>query len=66
MIDYIDRDYSISAEQQKRNIKKQYEANGKSVLYISSISDGVNRGKIQVMYNQYTGGKFNARRKCRT
>lgn len=51
MIDYIDRDYSISAEQQKKNIKKQYEANGKSVLYISSISDGVNRGKIQVMYN---------------
>ena len=51
MIDYIDRDYSISAEQQKKNIKKQYKANGKSVLYISSISDGVNRGKIQVMYN---------------
>lgn len=50
MIDYIERDYSISSEKQKRKIKKEYEADGKTVLYISSISTGKNRGKIQVIY----------------
>ena len=50
MIDYIDRDFTIPAEKQKRMIIKEYEKNGKTVLLISSISNGKNRGKIQVMY----------------
>ena len=50
MIDYIDRDFTISTEKQKEKIKKEYEAKGKKVILISSISNGVNRGKIQVMH----------------
>ena len=50
MIDYIDRDYDISATKQKRNITKEYESNGKRVLLISSIANGKNRGKIQVLW----------------
>ena len=46
MIDYIERDYSITSEQQKKAIIKEYESNGKEVLLISSIA---NR-KIQVMW----------------
>lgn len=50
MIDYIERDYTISTEKQKRQIKKEYERNGKSVALISSIPTGANGGKIQVMW----------------
>lgn len=46
MIDYIERDYTITAEQQKKQIKKQYEAEGKIILLISSIDNK----KIQVIY----------------
>lgn len=48
MIDYIERDYTITAEQQKKQIKKEYEAKGKTVLLISSI----NNRKIQIMYTE--------------
>lgn len=50
MIDYIDRDFSIPSEKQKRMIIKDYEKNGKTVVFIQSIANGKNRGKIQVMY----------------
>lgn len=50
MIDYIDRDYTISSKTQKKAILKEYESNGKEVLLVSSIANGCNRGKIQVMW----------------
>ena len=49
MIIFIDRDYTTTAEEQKKAIKKEYQKQGKTVLLIRSIADGVNRGKIQVM-----------------
>jgi hypothetical protein len=48
MIIYVDRDYNISSEKQKKAILKELEKSGKTVLLISSISSGANRGKIQV------------------
>lgn len=50
MIDYVNRDFSIPAEKQKKIIKKEYEKQGKTVLFIQSIADGKNMGKIQIMY----------------
>ena len=46
MIDYIERDYSMSSEEQKKAIIKEYESNGKEILYIASIANK----KIQVMW----------------
>lgn len=50
MIDFIDRDFTISAEKQKKQIIKEYKKEGKEVLFIQSIMSGKNRGKIQIMY----------------
>ena len=44
MIIFIDRDYTTTAEEQKKAIKKEYQKQGKTVLLIRSIADGVNGG----------------------
>lgn len=46
MIDYIKRDYTISAEAQKKQIRQEYEKQGRTVHYISSIKNQ----KIQIIY----------------
>lgn len=50
----IDRDFSLSSEDQKKKIIKEYENKGKPVMFIQSIYSGKNRGKIQVMYKEKT------------
>lgn len=46
----IDRDLSLSSDDQKKKIVKEYEKEGKRVLFIQSLYSGKNKGKIQVMY----------------
>ena len=50
----IDRDLSLSSEDQKKKIIEEYENNGKTVIFIQSLYSGKNRGKIQVMYKEKT------------
>ena len=50
MIDYIPRDYSMTSAQQHKQIIRDYAKQGKSVLLVSAIADGANRGKVQVIY----------------
>ena len=50
----IDRDLSLSSEDQKKEIIKEYERSGKKVTFIQSLYSGKNRGKIQVMYKEKT------------
>lgn len=48
----IDRNLSLSSEDQKKEIIKEYERSGKKVTFIQSLYRGKNRGKIQVMYQE--------------
>lgn len=50
----IDRDLSLSSDDQKKEIIKEYEKNDKKVTFIQSLYSGKNRGKIQVMYKEKT------------
>lgn len=45
-IDRIERDYSVTSEKQKRQIIKEYENQGKQVLYATSVDNKY----IQVFY----------------
>lgn len=47
MIEHIERDFTISTEKQKKNIKEQFQSSGKSITYM--FSDGK---YIHVFYNK--------------
>ena len=48
----IDRDLSLSSEDQKNKIIEEYEKNDKKVTFIQSLYTGKNRGKILLMYKE--------------
>lgn len=47
MIEHIERDFTISTENQKKKIKEQFQTSGKSITYM--FSDGK---YIHVFYNK--------------
>lgn len=54
MIEHIERDFTIPTEKQKKNIKEQFYASGKSITYM--FSDGK---YIHVFYNKIQGENSN-------